>query len=74
MKCTISRHLPATVYWSWDEDGIGWSNFLPESALQCQYVYYAPPLLRGRLDLVKDTAAEKKFDIAKQMTLEHVIS
>ena len=31
-------------------------------------------LLRGRLHLVRDTAAEKEFDIVIQMTLEHVSS
>ena len=44
-------HLLATVYWSRDDDGIGWSNFLLESALECPHVYYAPPLLRERLIL-----------------------
>ena len=56
--------LLATVYWSRDEDGIGWSKFLLESALELPYVYYAPPLLRDRLHLVRDTAEEKEFDIA----------
>ena len=42
-----------------------WSKFLLESALECPYVYfYNPSLLRGRLYLVRDTAAEIKFDIA----------
>ena len=53
-----------TVYWSRDEDGIGGSKFLLESALDCPYVYYALPLLRDTLHLVRDTAAEKEFDIA----------
>ena len=35
-----------------------------EPALECLYVYDAPPLLRGRFHLVRDTAAEKEFDIA----------
>ena len=76
MGCTISWGLLATVYWSRDEDGIGWSKFLLESALECpfKYVYYAPPLLRGRLHLLWDTAAEKEFDIAIYMTLQHVSS
>ena len=56
--------LLATVYWSIDEDGTGFSKFLLESALECQYVYYARPLLRGRLHLGRDAAAEKEFDIA----------
>ena len=43
-------------------------------AIECLYVYYAPPLLRGRLHFVTDTAAEKEFDIAIQITLEHVNS
>ena len=59
MKCTISWSLLATVYWSRDEDGIGLSKFLLESALECPYVYNAPPLLKARLHFVRDTAAEK---------------
>ena len=59
MRCTISWSLPATVYWSRDEDGIEWSKFLLESALECQYVYYTPPSLRGRLHLARDTAVER---------------
>ena len=64
MRCAVSWSLPATVYWSRDEDGIGGSKFLLESALDCPYVYYALPLLRDTLHLVRDTAAEKEFDIA----------
>ena len=30
----------------------------------CPYVYYISPLIRGRPDLVRDTAAEKEVDIA----------
>ena len=30
----------------------------------CLYVYYVPPLVRGRLHLVRDTAVEKEVDIA----------
>ena len=30
----------------------------------CPYVYYVPPLIRGRLHLVRDTAAEQEVDIA----------
>ena len=34
-------------------------------ALECLYIYYyAHPLLRGRLHLVRDKTAEKEFDIA----------
>ena len=40
-------------------DGNGWSFFLGI----CSYVYYVPPLIRGRLHIVKDTAAEKEVDI-----------
>ena len=29
----------------------------------CPYVYYVPPLIRARLDLVRDTAVEKEVDI-----------
>ena len=36
--------------------GIEWSKFLLESDLQCPYVYYTPPLLRGSLHVVRDTA------------------
>ena len=39
-------------------------KFLLESALEYSYVYYVPPLLRGRLHLVRYTEAEKEFDIA----------
>ena len=28
------------------------------------YIFYVPPLIRGRLSLVRNTAAEKKVDIA----------
>ena len=35
----ISSSLLATVYWSRDEDGIGWSKFFLEFALECPYVY-----------------------------------
>ena len=38
--------------------------FLLESALECPYVYQVSLLLRDRLHLVRDTAAEKEFDIA----------
>ena len=63
MRCTIPWSLLATVYWSRDEDGIRLPKFLLESALECPYVYYNPPLLRGRLHLVRDTGAEKEFDV-----------
>ena len=59
-----SAGMLLVCYWSRDEDEIGWSKFLPESTLDRPYVYYAPPFLRGRLHLVRDTAAEKEFDIA----------
>ena len=59
MRCTISWSLLATVYWSRDEDGIIWSKFLLESALECLYVHYAPPFWRGRLLNVRETAAER---------------
>ena len=38
----------------------------------CPYVYYIPPVIRGRLHLVRDTAADKEVDIAIQMTLKYV--
>ena len=63
MRCTISWSLLATVHLSRDEDGIGWSDLLLKFALECLYAYYAPTLLRSRLHLVRDTAAEKEFDI-----------
>ena len=47
-----------------DEHGIGRSKFLLESALESLHVNYAPPLLRGGLDLVRDTAAKKELDMA----------
>ena len=74
MRCTISWSLLAPVYWSRDEDGIKLSKFLRESALECLYVYYVPPLLRGGLYLARDTAAEREFDIAIKMTSKHVSS
>ena len=48
-------------------------SFLLGSALECPYVYYVPPLLRDSLDVVRDIAAEKGFNIALLMTLEHVV-
>ena len=56
MRCTISRSLLATVYWSSYEDVSGWSKVLLESALECPYVYYAPSLLSCRLHPVTGTA------------------
>ena len=38
--------------------------FLLEPALNCRYVYYAPPLLRGSFHLVRDMDAEKEFEFA----------
>ena len=38
----------------------------------CLYVYYVLPLIRGRLHLVRDTAAEKEVHIAIQMTMKYV--
>ena len=64
MRCTISWSLLAIVYFTRDEDRIGLWNILLEFSFECPYVYYAPPLLRGSLHLVRDTAAEKEFDIA----------
>ena len=77
MRCRISWSLPHTAYWLSDEDRIGWFdelNFLLETSLEYLYVYCALSLLKGRLHLVRDTAAEKEFDIAIQMTLEHISS
>ena len=56
----------ASHCWSRDEDGIGWSKVIgwSKSALEYPYVYYASPLLRGRVHLVRDTVTEKEFDIA----------
>ena len=34
-------------------------------------VYHVPPLLRGNIHLVRDTAPEKEFDIAIEMALDH---
>ena len=45
-----------------------------ESALESLHVNYAPLLLRGRLGIVRDTAAKKEIDMAISMTLEHVSS
>ena len=74
MRCTISWSLRATVYCSRDEGGIRWLKILLESALECPYVYFIPPLLRDRLYLVRYTGTEKEFAIAIYMTLEHVSS
>ena len=64
---TISWSLLATVYWSRDENRIGWWKVLLESTLE-RLLF--SPLLRVRLRLVRDTAAEKDFDII----LEHLSS
>ena len=48
---SILKSLLATAYWLREEGGIGWTMFLMESAVQCPYVYYIPPLLRSRLHL-----------------------
>ena len=64
MRCAISWSLLATVYLSRVEDGIEWSKILLESAHECPYVYYTPPLLSSRFHLLRDTAVEKEFDIA----------
>ena len=64
MRCTMSSSLLATVCWSRDEDGIGWSKLSPESALECPYVYHATLLSSSKFPLVIDTAAEKEFDTA----------
>ena len=40
----------------------------------CPYVYYFPPLIRGRPHLARDATAEKEVDIAIQMTLKYVNS
>ena len=37
-------------------------------------VHYVPPLIRGRLHLVRDTAVKKEVDTAIQMTLKYVNS
>ena len=42
-------------------DGHGWSKFCLLEIFP--YVHYVPPLIRGRLHLVRDTAAEKEADI-----------
>ena len=38
------------------------------------YLYYVSPLIKARLNLVRNTAAEKEFDITIQMTLKCVNS
>ena len=45
-----------------------------ESAPDFPYVYYVSPLLRDSLRIVRDTAAEKEFDIAIKMALKYVTS
>ena len=42
-------------------DGHGWSKFCLLEIFP--YFHYVPPLIRGRLHLVRDTAAEKEADI-----------
>ena len=75
VKADEMYNMLAIVYFTRDEDRIGLSKFFVEFAFECPYVYYAPPLLRGSLHLVRDTAAEKESDIAIEMTLlEHVSS
>ena len=64
MRCTISWGQLASVYWLRDEDGIGRSKFILGSALECTYIYHASAFLRGRIHLVRDTAAENEFNIA----------
>ena len=59
MRGTISWILLATIYWSRNENGIWWSKILLKSALEYPCVYYAPPLLRGKLHLGRDTAGER---------------
>ena len=57
-------NLLATVYWSRDtRDKMEMDD---ESCFAeiCPYVFYIPPLIRGRHSLVRNTAAEKKVDIA----------
>ena len=61
MKYKISWSLLATVYWSREEMEWMIKVFLLEI---CPYVYYVHPLIKGRLHLVRDTAAEKEVDIA----------
>ena len=56
---------------SWD----GWKCIIKIYLLEIgPYVYYVRPLIRNRLHLVIDTAAEKEVDIAIQMTLKYVNS
>ena len=52
-------HSSFVERWRWN-----WMiRFFAEVCLECLYAYYAPPLLRSRLHLGRDTAAEKEFDI-----------
>ena len=44
-----------------------------ESALEYPCVYHAHPILGRRLHLAGDTAAEKDFDMAIKMALEHLV-
>ena len=75
VKADEMHNMLAIVYFTRDEDRIGLWKFFLEFAFECPYVYYAHPLLRGSLHLVRDTAAEKESDIAIEMTLlEHVSS
>ena len=69
MRCTISRSLLVTVYWSRVEDKLDDRNICQGLPLN---VYYAPLLLRGRGHLVRNTAAEKDLTIAIQITLDQV--
>ena len=70
MRCTISWSLLATVHCLRDEDEIGWSKFLLEFALEFPCAYSSPPLLRGRLQLVREEIQLQR----KSLTLEHVSS
>ena len=44
--------------------GNGWSKFFCWSYAHLFICPYVPPLIKGRLHLVRDTAAEKEVDIA----------
>ena len=74
MRCTVSWNLLATVYWSRDEVGVGWSKFLQEFALQASGYVWLRIAAYGRLHLVRDTAAEKRVWYCNINDTEHVSS
>ena len=47
------KSLLVTVYLSRGKDGIRWTKFLLESALECPCVYYSPSFVKGHASSCK---------------------